>query len=136
MEELEEQGVQVRVRKWQWYDKKDEEEAQLRETSVMRPHAGYYHLQNVPQSMRKMNRVLAVVRTSIVSCRAWALHDMGICSPALCNTRVLDAFHHCMIPLPWGYHYRGFEVSSTHLLSQHAHAVAHLHTLTRSEACT
>jgi len=49
-------------RKWQWYDEADERKQQLMETSVARPYAGYAHLSNVPQSMKKMNRVLALVR--------------------------------------------------------------------------
>ncbi|KAF5832959.1 ribosomal protein L22/L17 [Dunaliella salina] len=49
-------------RAWVWYDADNEALEQRGERKRAYPDAGYANLQNVPQSMKKMNRVLELVR--------------------------------------------------------------------------
>ncbi|MEW5317459.1 MAG: hypothetical protein WDW38_008751 [Sanguina aurantia] len=50
-------------RSWSWYDARDEREERKRETAVQYLDAGHAHYQGIPQSIKKMRRIVKLVRT-------------------------------------------------------------------------
>mmetsp|Transcript_21848 Transcript_21848/g.37319 ORF Transcript_21848/g.37319 Transcript_21848/m.37319 type:complete len:270 (-) Transcript_21848:152-961(-) len=64
------------ARAWMWYDKHDEATWQKRELMGEVQGVGYAHLRNVPQSIKKVDRVLTLVRgmrieKALAQCQAW-----------------------------------------------------------------
>lgn len=55
-------GASGKQRTWQWYDLTDEKEERQRAKLRKYPDAGHVVALNIPQSLKKMNRVLRVVR--------------------------------------------------------------------------
>lgn len=49
------------LRTWSWYDESDERAERRRETAVQYPDAGHAHYKGIPQSMKKMRRIIKLV---------------------------------------------------------------------------
>eukprot|EP00798_Chlamydomonas_sp_ICE-L_P032558 gene32558-17277_t len=54
-------GIRV-PRSWVWYDENEEREEQKKDRRKTYPTAGHAHMLNVPQSQKKLDRILDMIR--------------------------------------------------------------------------
>lgn len=52
---------QRKPRDWAWYDEDDERQEMRRDMGKLFPTAGYTHVRNIPQSLKKMDRIVKLV---------------------------------------------------------------------------
>jgi len=115
------EAQQKQHRAWVWYDAHDEALEQRGERQRSYEDAGYANLQNVPQSMKKMNRVLELVRVHEPLPSAWRGHTSHTHTHVHARTHTHTHIH---------------TKACTHLSPHSKHTHKHTHTYTQSHTCT